>query len=306
MRPAFFAYTRDMTTVSGSPTPVTAMPSGPAAAAAPKPVTLRTIRKFVARGEKFACLTCYDVTTARWLERAGVPLLLVGDTAAEMILGYEGTIHCPLDFLITITAAVKRGAPNTLVMGDMPFMSYQADDREALHNAARFLTGGNADAVKLEVDRSFAPLIEKMARAGIPVVAHIGARPQQAKRRGGYASAGRTAVEAKGLLADAVALEAAGATMLLIEATPNEVSQRIVEQTSIPVIGCGAGAACHGQIVVLQDLLGLSEWQPSFAKPITCLGEPIMAAARRWIEKVRASDLGPHPYRMSEEERDKL
>ena len=95
-------------------------------------------------------------------------------------------------------------------------------------------------------------------------------------------------------------------TMLLIEATPNEVSQRIVEQTSIPVIGCGAGAACHGQIVVLQDLLGLSEWQPSFAKPITCLGEPIMAAARRWIEKVRASDLGPHPYRMSEEERDKL
>ena len=159
------------------------------------PITLKTIRGMVKRGEKFACLTCYDATTARWLQQAAVPVLLVGDTAAEMILGFDGTIHAPLDFLLTITAAVKRGAPDTLIMGDMPFMSYQADDREALHNAARFLTEGNADAVKIEVDRSFVPLVRKMARAGIPVVVHIGARPQLSKRRGGYGSVGRTAVE---------------------------------------------------------------------------------------------------------------
>ena len=267
-----------------------------------KPVTLRTIRRFVAEDRKFACLTCYDATTARWLERAGVPVLLVGDTAAEMILGHSGTIHAPLDFLITITAAVRRGAPHTFIMGDMPFMSYQADDAEALRNAGRFLTEGMADAVKLEVDRSYTGLIEKMARAGIPAVAHIGSRPQLSKRRGGYSSVGRTAAGARQLVADAVALEAAGATMLLIEATPAEVSQHIVQKTSVPVIGCGAGPACHGQIVVTQDLLGLSDWQPSFAQPIARFGEELVAAATRWAHMVHASELGEHPYRMSDGE----
>ena len=271
-----------------------------------RPVTLKTIRKMARTGEKFACLTCYDATTARWLERAGVPILLVGDTAAEMILGLEGTIHAPLDFLITLTAAVKRGAPHTLVMGDMPFMSYQADDREALHNAASFLTQGNADAVKLEVDRTFAGLVSKMSRAGIPVVAHVGSRPQLSKRHGGYGSVGRTAAEARPLVADAVTLEDAGASMILIEACPDEVSQRIVEKTTVPVIGCGAGPSCHGQIVVLQDLLGLSDWQPGFAQPVTHLAEPLMQAAQRWIEMVRGSDLGEHPYRMDEGELSKL
>jgi 3-methyl-2-oxobutanoate hydroxymethyltransferase len=278
----------------------------PASSAERRPITLKTIRGMVKRGEKFACLTCYDATTARWLQRAGVPLLLVGDTAAEMILGMDSTIHAPLDFLLTITAAVKRGAPDTLIMGDMPFMSYQADDREALHNAARFLTEGNADSVKLEVDRSYAPLVSKMARAGIPVVAHIGARPQLSKRRGGYGSVGRTAAEARAMVADAAALEDAGSTMILIEACPNEVSQRIVEKTTVPVIGCGAGPACHGQIVVLHDLLGLSDWQPGFAKPICHIGQPLVQAARQWIDMVRESELGEHPYHMAEGELGKI
>lgn len=277
--------------------------AGPPRGSPPRrPVSLRTIAKSIQRGEKFACLTCYDATTARWLERAGVPVLLVGDTAAEMILGLPGTIHAPLELLIMLTAAVKRGAPNTLVMADMPFMSYQADEAEGLRNAGRFMTEGRADVVKLEVDRSFAGLVEKMARAGVPVVAHIGARPQQAKLRGGYGSVGRTAEAALPLVDDALAMEAAGATMLLIEAAPSEVAQRIVERTSIPVIGCGAGPACHGQIVVLQDLLGLTDWQPAFARPITWLGESLMAAATRWIEMVRTSKLGEHPYRMTGDE----
>ena len=279
-------------------------PDEPAALA--HPVTLRSIAKWVAAREKFACLTCYDATTARWLQQAGVPVLLAGDTAAEMILGLPGTIHAPLDFLITITAAVKRGAPNCFVIADMPFMSYQADEAEGLRNAGRFMTEGFADAVKLEVDGSFAPQVEKMARAGVPVIAHIGARPQQAKLHGGYGSVGRTADEAHQMVSDAIAMEKAGAVMLLIEACPNEVSQRIIEKTHIPLIGCGGGPACHGQIVVLHDLLGLTSWQPSFARPVTNLGENMIAAAHQWIHKVRASDLGPHPYQMSEAERNRF
>ena len=263
-----------------------------------RPVTLRTLAGMMTRGEKFACLTCYDATTARWLDAAGIPVLLVGDTAAEMILGLPGTIHAPLDFMIQITAAVRRGAPYALVMGDMPFMSYQADEADAIRNAGRFLTDGRADCVKLEVDGTFTPLVSRMARAGIPVVAHIGCRPQHAKQQGGYRAAGRTATEARTLIDDARAMEDAGASMLLVEATPNEVSQRIVERTSIPVISCGAGAACHGQIVVLQDLLGLTEWQPPFAPPVAHAGADLIAAAQQWSDNVRTSTLAPLPYQM--------
>lgn len=308
-----WAYTTvDMTTVftgnqgrtggspessSGSPEPASDS-TGPDTPDMARPTTLRTIERMVERGEKFASLTCYDATTASWLARAGVPLLLVGDTAAEMILGLPGTIHAPLEFLITLTAAVKRGAPNALVMGDMPFMSYQADEAEALRNAGRFMTDGRADIVKLEVDRTYAALVEKMERAGVPVCGHIGSRPQRVKLHGGYRSTGKSASDAVELVADAVALERAGATMLLVEAVPNEVSARIVERTSIPVIGCGAGEACHGQIVVLQDLLGMTSWQPPFAPPIAQIGTGILEAASGWVEKVRTSDLGEHPYTM--------
>jgi 3-methyl-2-oxobutanoate hydroxymethyltransferase len=277
----------------------------PADASPRKPVTLRTLVRMSQRGEKFACLTCYDATTARWLERAGLHVLLVGDTAAEVILGMPSTIHAPLDFLLTLTAAVKRGAPNTFVMGDMPFMSYQADEAEGIRNAGRFLTEGMADSVKLEADRSFAALVAKIAHAGVPVVAHIGTRPQLAKMRG-YRASGRTAEEAQALVADAIAMEEAGASMLLIEAAPNEVSQRIVEQTSLPVIGCGAGTACHGQVVVLQDILGLTHWQPSFARPLMHLGDEITAAAQRWMENVRRGDLGEHPYQMEPADRERF
>jgi 3-methyl-2-oxobutanoate hydroxymethyltransferase len=297
------------TTTSGqSASMEPASDGGPAAPAVPpvegsapppsRPVTMRTLRRFVEQGEPFACLTCYDATTARWLEHAGVPVLLVGDTAAEMILGLPGTIHAPLDFLLLLTAAVKRGAPKTFVMGDMPFMSYQADEAEGIRNAGRFITEGRADSVKLEVDGSFAGLVERMARAGIPVVAHLGCRPQHVKRSGGYAAAGRTAAEARRHVADAVRMEKAGASMILIEAVPNEVSQRIVEATGIPVIGCGAGPACHGQIVVLQDLLGLTSWQPAFASPLAEMGEALVDTATRWKDRVRRRDLGEHPYRM--------
>lgn len=268
-----------------------------------KPVTVRSISRMIERGEKFACLTCYDATTAKWLERAGVPVLLAGDSAAQVILGFEQSIYAPLDFLIQITAAIKRGAPSCLVMGDMPFMSYQADDAEAIRNAGRFMIEGRADLVKLEVDERYVDLVRQMDRAGIPVVAHIGWRPQRAVHDGVRTAliAGRTRSEVEQLVTQAVRLQDAGAAMLLVEQTTAEVTERIVEKTSIPVIGCGGGPACHGQIVVLQDLLGMTDWQPSFAKPVANLGEQLADAAGRWIEKVRSSDLGEHPYQMTEQ-----
>jgi 3-methyl-2-oxobutanoate hydroxymethyltransferase len=268
----------------------------------PTAVTLRDLGRTAKAGGRFSCLTCYDATTARWLERAGVEVLLVGDTAAEMILGFPSTIHAPLDFLVMLTAAVKRGAPGRVVMADMPFMSYQADDAEALRNAGRFMTEGNADCVKIEADRTFAPLVEKMTRAGIPVVAHVGSRPQQAKLKGGYVSAGRTAEGALRILHDAAALEAAGACMLLVEACPAEVAQMVVERATVPVIGCGAGTACHGQVVVLQDMLGLTHWQPAFAKPLAQFGAELERAARTWRERVRDGELGEHPYTIAPDE----
>ncbi|MSR41675.1 MAG: 3-methyl-2-oxobutanoate hydroxymethyltransferase [Phycisphaerales bacterium] len=273
---------------------------GPDASIAP--VSIRALQRATREGVKFACLTCYDATTARWLERAGVPVLLVGDTAAEMILGFPNTLHAPLEFMITLTAAVKRGAPRCLVMADMPFMSYQADNAEGVRNAGRFMTEGCADCVKLEVDRTFAPLVAQMSRAGIPVVAHIGSRPQHAKVQGGYYSAGKTAETATALVADAKAMIDAGATMLLVEATPVEVTEEIVRRSTVPVIGCGAGAACHGQVVVTNDLLGLTSRQPPFALPLVHMGEMLGEMSKMWKERVRTSVLGEHPYALSEEE----
>ena len=217
------------------------------------------------KGQPFACLTCYDATTARLLERAGVHVLLAGDSAAEVILGFDRTIDMPLDFAITLTAAVKRGAPSRLIMADMPFMSYQADDAEAIRNAGRFMTEGGADVVKLEVDQTFAALVAKMARAGIPVVAHIGSKPQLASLNGGYGAAGRTPAEAEAIVQDAVAMQNSGAVMLLIEAVPESVTRSVLAATSIPLIGIGAGADCHGQVLVIHDLLGLSKSPPRFA-----------------------------------------
>ncbi len=263
-----------------------------------KAVTLRTIARMAQRGEPFACLTCYDATTARWLQRAGVPVLLVGDTAAEVILGFDRTIDMPLDVLLALTAGVKRGAPQTLVMGDMPFMSYQADRAEAIRNAGRFMTEGLADVVKIEADASFAPLIAEMARAGIPICGHVGSRPQRVALTGGYTAAGRTPSEAIAIVEDAVALERAGCVMLLVEAVPDEVTARIMEETSVPLIGIGAGTACHGQVLVIQDLLGLSETPPRFAEPVASMGEALMTAAREWIHRVSSRRIGGERYAM--------
>jgi 3-methyl-2-oxobutanoate hydroxymethyltransferase len=240
------------------------------------------------------------------MAEAGLPTMLVGDTAAEMILGFDSTIHAPLDFLITLTAGVKRGAPDVFVIGDMPFLSYQVDDASAITNAGRFMTEGNADAVKLEVDGKYIDRFASICNAGIAAVAHLGSKPQQSKQTGGYTTAGRSANTANSIVQDAIAMEQAGASMLLLEAVPEEVSEAVVKATSIPVIGCGAGTSCHGQVVVMQDLAGLTKWQPAFAKPTASLGDEYGMVAKNWMSTVFNNSLGEHPYAMKDGESEKF
>lgn len=263
---------------------------------------MRTLRGMKRRGEAFACLTCYDATSARWLDRAGVDVLLVGDTAAEVILGFERTIDMPLEMSIALTAAVRRGASRAMVMGDMPFLSYHCGADDAVRNAGRMLTEGSADVVKLEADASFAPLVERMARAGIAVCGHVGARPQTAALEGGYGSAGRSAADAARIVEDAVALERAGAVLLLVEAVPDAVADRIRERTSVPLIGIGAGTACDGQILVLHDLVGMTDAPPRFAERSASMGPELQSAGADWVQRVRARSIGGRGYAMREGE----
>lgn len=259
-------------------------------------VTIRTLHRMAAEGLPFACLACYDFTTARWLDRAGVHVLLVGDSAANVVLGHETTHPMSMDLTVWLTAAVRRGAAFAHVMADMPFMSYQADDAEAVRNAGRLLSEGTADSVKLEVDAAYAPLVERLTRAGVPVCAHIGTRPQQWAMTGGPRASGRVEAEAARIVEDAIAMERAGAVLLLIEAVPPDVTRRVLEATTIPLIGIGAGSACHGQILVVNDLVGLSDQVPRFVEPIADLGPRLEAAGREWVIRVAERRIGGEDY----------
>ena len=253
------------------------------------PVTIRTLRDMVERGETFACLTCYDATTARWLDRAGVPVLLVGDTAAEVILGYTRTIDMPLEVLLALTAAVKRGAPMAHVMGDMPFMSYQASVADAVRNAGRLVQEGGADAVKLEGGAERAEAIRAILAAGIPVMGHLGLTPQSVLAFGGFKVQGRGAAAADRLVEDARALEAAGCFALVLEGMPASVADRVTAAVAIPTIGIGAGAGTDGQVLVIHDLLGYTDQRvPKFVRRYADLDVAIKDAARRFIADVRA------------------
>lgn len=266
-------------------------------------VTLRDIRRWRREGVKFGMLTCYDATTAKWLWRGGVKAMLVGDSAANVILGHDSTIHIGLDFLITLTAAVRRGAPAAFVMGDMPFGSYHESDAQAVRNATRMMTSGHADAVKMEVDGQYTGAVEKVARAGIPVVAHIGWRPQRMMSTGVPVVSGRTAKKIDELVDLARMMASCGATMLLLESATAEAGQAVVDAVDIPVIGCGAGPACHGHVVVLQDWLGQTDWHPSFVEPTAQGGEALADAAARWVQMVQRGEYlaDGGPYRMDEQ-----
>ena len=271
-----------------------------------EPVTLKTLRAMTRRQEPFACLACYDATTARWLERAGVPVLLAGDSAAQVILGFDRTIDMPLEYAIQMTAAVKRGAPRTLVMADMPFMSYHRSVDEAMGNAARFMTDGMADVVKLEADETQSGIVDRMTRAGVPVCAHVGCKPQTSSVTGGPVASGRTADQLKQVVRDAKALQDAGAVLLLIEAVPDEVTAEVMAIAEVPVIGIGAGTACDGQILVVNDLIGLTDHPPRFAEPVSNVGEQLLNAGRQWVASVSDRSIGGTRYTMRDGEAEKI
>lgn len=230
--------------------------------------TLTDLRSARTTGAKVPMLTCYDFTSARLMHEVGVPMLLVGDSAANVVLGHASTVPVKLDFLIELTAAVRRGAPHALVMGDMPFGSFQASTAQGVRNVVRMLQLSGCDCVKLEVGASHGRLIRRLADAGVAVVAHIGLRPQSVGVLGGYRAQGRTADDAKTIVSLAQDLQSEGAAALLVEATPPQVTEMIVAVTKIPVIGCGAGPACHAHVVVTPDLMRLTPAQPKFVPAV--------------------------------------
>ena len=267
--------------------------------------TLRRVYEAVTQNRPMPMLTCYDATTAGVLQKAGVPLLLVGDTAAVTILGYPSTTAAPLELQIALTAAVVRGGPNCFVMADMTFGSYHASEAQGIDNVCRMVRETGCDAVKLELVPSQADLVAKLTEAGVAVVAHLGLRPQAVQTMG-YRTQGTSAEAARRIVQTARQMRDAGAAMILLEAVPGEVSETIVKAVDIPVIGCGAGPACHGHVVVLQDLLGHTGRRP---KLVPDYGEPSLAAAARRCRDETENKTYPapeHGYAMAEGEREQF
>ena len=284
----------------------------PAPSPAPlsRKVTIGDLRAARRSGERVPMLTCYDFSTARLMQEAGVPALLVGDSAANVILGHPTTLPVSLAFMIEITAAVRRGAPLALVVADMPFGSYQGSVARGTRNVFRMVKRTACDCVKLEAGECTLPLIRELADAGVAVMAHLGLRPQSVGVVGGYRYQGRTAVEAREIADIAERMEAAGAVALLLEAVPAEVGQAVVEAVQVPVIGCGAGPHCHGSVVVTHDAVGLSGpgSKPRFVPTLGDLAAPSVACFAEYADAVRSGryPAPEHQYAMSDGERQKL
>jgi 3-methyl-2-oxobutanoate hydroxymethyltransferase len=250
-------------------------------------------------------VTAYDAPSARLADAAGVELILVGDSAAMVVLGHDSTVPASMDEMLILTRAATRGAKRPLVVADMPFGSFQVSDEKALENAVRFVKDAGADAVKLEGAGPSLSRVHAIVGAGIPVMGHIGLTPQSATALGGFKAQGRTATQAQHLVEEAHALEAAGCFALVLEAVPAPVAERITRELSIPTIGIGAGAACDGQVLVWHDLLGLYEGQaPRFVKRYADLGTEIRRALEAYAEDVRAGRFPEeqHTYAMPQEE----
>ena len=249
-------------------------------------ITLSALRGARQSGQKLAMLTCYDFLTARLMEEAGVPLLLVGDSAANVILGHDTTLPVSLDFMIDLTAAVRRGAPLAFLVGDMPFGSYQESTAQGVRNVVQMIQRTACDCVKIEAGRTHLPLVAALADAGVAVMAHLGLRPQSVGVLGGYKYQGRTAQEAAEIVALALQMEKAGAAAILLEAVPPEVANAVVIATSVPIVGCGAGPACHASVIVTQDGMNLTRLRPRFVPELGDLAGPMREAFAVYVRDV--------------------
>lgn len=252
-------------------------------------VTITQIKEMKQKGEKISMLTAYDYSTAKLIDEAGIPLILVGDSLGMVVLGYGSTIPVTMDEMIHHTKAVVRGATKALIVGDMPFMTYQVSLEDALRNAARFMQEGGAQAVKLEGGEVMAETVKKIVSYGIPVMGHIGLTPQSIHQLGGFKVVGKTPEAAVRMLNDAVALDQAGAFAIVLECVPEPLSKLITEKVSAPTIGIGAGKYCDGQVQVISDLLGLyTDFVPKHAKQYARLFEIIKKATADYIAEVKA------------------
>jgi 3-methyl-2-oxobutanoate hydroxymethyltransferase len=251
--------------------------------------------------QRFATVTVYDTPSARLADTAGLPLLLVGDSLGNTVLGFDSTLPVTLDHMIHHTAAAARGVGQALLVADMPFLTYQVNDDEALRNAGDLLRKGHADAVKLEGGAERAATVRRLVENGIPVVGHIGLTPQSVKQMG-YTVQGRDPARAAQMKADALALQEAGAFALVLEACPPSLASEITESLTIPTIGIGAGNGCDGQILVFHDLLGLTPGfePPRFVKPYAQIGEEIVRALRTYAEEVRDGQFPDASHRYGE------
>ena len=250
-------------------------------------LTVNDIGKLYADGQRIAMLTAYDYPTAKLLDEAGIPILLVGDSLGRVMLGYENEIPVSMADMLHHTAAVVRGAKHALVIGDMPFLSYATPDA-AVANAGRFLAEAGAQAVKLEGGVRSGRMMEAVVKAGIPVMGHIGWTPQAANAAGKVRVLGKTRDQGRALLADALAVQEAGAFAIVLELVPEQLAAAITERLHIPTIGIGAGAGCSGQVQVVTDLLGLDAWRPRHAKAYADLRGTILEAARAYATDVEA------------------
>ena len=240
--------------------------------------------------QPIACVTAYDHATARLVDEAQIPVILVGDTLGEVVLGLDSTIPVTLDDVVHHTKAVVRGTERALVVADMPFMTYQTDTADALRNASRLLQEGGAQAVKLEGGEVVADSIRRLTECGIPVMAHIGLQPQSVHHLGGYRARGRTADEARQLLSDALAVQAAGAFAVVLEVIPGPIAAMITDRLAIPTIGIGAGPDCDGQIQVITDILGLGSRFPRHSKRYASLNREIAGALASYAAEVTGGD----------------
>ncbi len=271
--------------------------------------TAATFAAAKAKGEKLSMLTAYDYSTAKLEDESGINGILVGDSLGNVVLGYEDTVSVTMEDMIHHGAAVARGAKNALVVVDMPFMSYEVTVEEAVRNAGRLMKEGRAGAVKLEGGVRVAEQIRAIVKAGIPVMGHIGLTPQSINVFGGFKVQGKSEEAARALLADAKAVEEAGAFAVVIEAVPAALAQMITDSVSIPTIGIGAGAGCDGQILVYQDMLGMfSDFTPKFVKRYANVGEVMREAFANYAAEV-ASGAFPtveHTYKIKDDVLEKL
>ena len=250
--------------------------------------TIKELKEMKGRGEKIPMMTAYDYTSARIIEDAGIPIILVGDSLGQVILGYDSTLPVTMDEMVHHIKAVVRGTKKAHIVGDLPFMSYQADATEALRNAGRFLKEAGAQSVKLEGGRKLAETVRRIVDAGIPVMGHIGLTPQSVNQLGGYKVQGKSAETAAALIDDALALEEAGAYAVVLESVPAPLTELVTQRASIPTIGIGAGAHCDGQVQVFHDVLGLfNDFVPKHARRYAELGQVIKDAMESYIGDVQ-------------------